>query len=133
MRVRAPALLLASLAACAFTPAAASAADTLNPYSAEVTADDAAELTTKAGLAFAAVCKLASNRKSVSCAVSSNSTAKFSGTARLQGAKTAAASKSGKKKVMLTVRSRTALKNGQKVVLKLKSGKTTKVITVKAS
>jgi hypothetical protein len=31
------------------------------------------------------------------------------------------------------VRSRKALKKGQKVVLKLKSGKTTKVITVKAS
>jgi hypothetical protein len=41
MRLRAPALLLASLAACAISPAAASAADSLLPYSAEVTAEQA--------------------------------------------------------------------------------------------
>ena len=61
---------------------------------------------------FAAACKLASNRKSISCAVSSNTTAKFSGTIRLQGHKTASASKSGKKKVTLTVQSAKALKKG---------------------
>jgi hypothetical protein len=46
MRLRAPALLLGDLAACAFTPAVASAAtpQSLLPYSVEVTADQAAEL-----------------------------------------------------------------------------------------
>ena len=90
--------------------------------------------TTKvAAVTFAAACKLASNRKSVSCAVSSSSTAKFTGSIRLQGHRTAAASKSGKKKVTLTLRATKALKKGTKVVLKLKSGKVTKQITVKAS
>ena len=65
--------------------------------------------------------------------MSANTTAKISGTIRLQGHKTASASKSGKKKVTLTVRSTKALKKGTKVVLKLKSGKTTKQLTVKAS
>jgi hypothetical protein len=88
---------------------------------------------TKAGVAFAAACKLSSNRKSVTCAVSANTTAKISGTIRLQGHKTASAAKSGKKKVTLTLRSTKALNKGAKVVLKLKSGKTTKQVTVKAS
>src|SRR6478735_4196598 len=44
MRLRAPALLLASLAACALTPAATSAAESLLPYSVAVTADQAATL-----------------------------------------------------------------------------------------
>jgi hypothetical protein len=90
-------------------------------------------VTTKTTLAFAAACKVASNRKSISCAVSSNTTATFSGTIRLQGHKTASASKTGKKKVTLTVKSAKALKKGTKVVLKLKSGKTTKQLTIKAS
>jgi hypothetical protein len=88
---------------------------------------------TKAGLAFAAACKLSANRKAVTCAVSSNSTAKFSGSIRLAGHKSAAASKTGKKKVTFTVRTTKALKKGTKVVLKLKSGKTSKTITVTAS
>lgn len=41
-------------------------------------------------------------------------------------------SKSGKRNVTLTLRSRKALKKGTKVVLKVKSGKTTKQLTVKA-
>jgi hypothetical protein len=90
-------------------------------------------VTTKAGVAFAAACKIAGNRKSISCAVSSNTATAFSGTIRLQGHKTASASKSGKKRVTLTVRSAKTLKKGAKVVLKLKSGKTTKQLTVKAS
>src|SRR5687767_7935182 len=44
MRARASALLLASLAACAIAPSAASAADSLMPYSAEVTAAQAGQL-----------------------------------------------------------------------------------------
>ena len=44
MRLRARTLLLTSLAACAVSPSVASAADTLKPYSAEVTADEAALL-----------------------------------------------------------------------------------------
>jgi hypothetical protein len=88
--------------------------------------------TTKAGVAFAAACKLTASRKAITCAVSSNTTAKMTGTIRLQGHKTASAAKSGKKKVTLTVRSTKKLKKGTKVVLKLKSGKVTKQITVKA-
>ena len=46
--------------------------------------------------------------------------------------KTATASKTSKAgKVKLTLRSRKAFKKGQKVVLKIKSGKTTKVVTAK--
>jgi zinc carboxypeptidase/Big-like domain-containing protein len=86
----------------------------------------------KATLAFTASCKLAKSRKAITCAVSSNTAATFSGSIRLQGHKTASASKTGKKKVTLTVRSTKALKKGTKVVLKLKSGKTTKQLTVKA-
>jgi hypothetical protein len=97
------------------------------------TAAAAPVVTTKAGVAFAAACKLASNRKSITCAVSANTTAKISGTIRLQGHKTASAAKSGKKKVTLKVRTKKALKKGTKVVLKLKSGKITKQLTVKAS
>jgi hypothetical protein len=64
--------------------------------------------------------------------VSSSSKAKFSAKIRLQGSKTAKASKSSKSgKVKVTVRSRKTLKKGQKVVLKIKSGKTTKVLTAK--
>ncbi|HEY6891679.1 MAG TPA: M14 family zinc carboxypeptidase [Solirubrobacter sp.] len=88
---------------------------------------------TKAGLAFAAACKLSATRKAVTCAVSSNSTAKFTGSIRLAGHKSAAASKTGKKKVTFTVRTTKALKKGTKVVLKLKSGKTSKTLTVTAS
>jgi hypothetical protein len=90
-------------------------------------------IVTKAGVAFAAACKLTASKKAISCAVSSNTTTAFTGSIRLQGHKTASTSKSGKKKVTLTVRSAKALKKGTKVVLKLKSGKTTKQITVSAS
>ena len=44
MRSRAPVTLLAALAACMALPAAASAADTLRPFSAQVTAGQAATL-----------------------------------------------------------------------------------------
>ena len=44
MRSRAPVALLASLAACAMAPSAALASDNLLPYSAEVTATEAATL-----------------------------------------------------------------------------------------
>ena len=74
---------------------------------------------------------------SIACTVSAvaptSKSAKLSGTVRLAGAKRASASRSGKGKVKLTVRSTKRLKKGQKVVLKIKSGKTTKIVTVKAS
>jgi hypothetical protein len=111
-------------------PAAAAPAPSVAPAPA---AAPAPIVVTKAGVAFAAACKLTGNRKAISCAVSSNTTTAFSGSIRLQGHKTASVSKSGKKKVTLTVKSTKALKKGTKVVLKLKSGKTTKQITVKAS
>jgi hypothetical protein len=91
--------------------------------------------TTKAAtVTYKASCKLASNKKSVSCTVSSSSTKKFTGTIRLQGKTTGAVSKGSKsRKAKLTLKSGKALKKGQKVVLKITSGKTTKVLTVKAS
>jgi hypothetical protein len=118
-------------------PAAKAPAAVAAPFSAAPAAPIAAPapapvVTTKAGVAFAAVCSLAKNRKSISCRVSSNTKAKIRGTIRLQGHKTASASKSGKKRVTLRVRSHRKLKKGTKVVLKLKSGKTTKQLTVKA-
>jgi hypothetical protein len=81
-------------------------------------------------LKFAARCTLAKSRKAVSCLVSSNQTAKFTGKLRLTGAK-AAVSKSGKRKLHLTLRSHKRLKKGQKVVLTLRSGRTTKILTAK--
>ena len=90
--------------------------------------------TTKAAVTYKATCKLAANRKSISCTVSSSSNAKFTGTIRLQGKTTGAVSKTSKsRKAKLTLKSRKTLKKGQKVVLKIKSGKTTKILTVKAS
>ena len=66
--------------------------------------------------------------------MSSSSNAKFTGTIRLQGKTTGAVSKTSKsRKAKLTLKSRKTLKKGQKVVLKIKSGKTTKILTVKAS
>src|SRR3954468_19314502 len=47
MRLRAAALLLAALAACAIAPAAGSAAESPLPYSVDVTADQAAALAAK--------------------------------------------------------------------------------------
>ena len=91
--------------------------------------------TTKAAtVTYKAACKLASNKKSVSCTVSSSSAAKFTGTIRLQGKTTGAVSKGSKsRKAKLTLKSSKALKKGQKVVLKITSGTTSKVVTVKAS
>ena len=91
--------------------------------------------TTKAAaVTYKATCKLASSKKSISCTVSSSSNTKFTGTIRLQGKTTGAVSKSSKsRKAKLTLKSSKALKKGQKVVLKIKSGKTTKIVTVKAS
>jgi len=114
--VSAPAAVPAPPAAPAPAPPAATPVKTTKP----------------AKLAFKASCKLAKNRKSISCAVSSNTTTKFSGSIRLQGRKAASRSKAGTKKITLRVRSAKALKKGTKVVLKLKSGKTTKQLVVSA-
>ena len=106
------------------TPAAAPVATA--PKAATVAA------TTKATAPkFTASCKLAANRKSIACTVSTSAKTKFSGTVRLAG-KTASVSRKGTGKVKLTLRSSKALKKGQKVVLKITSGKMTKVITTKA-
>ena len=65
---------------------------------------------------------------------SSSKSTKFTAKVRLQSKTTAAASKSSKSgKLKLTLKSRKALKKGQKVVLSVKSGKTTTVFTAKAS
>ena len=82
---------------------------------------------------YVPTCKLAGSKKAISCTVSvTPKTTAFTGAIRLQGVKqTAKSAKSKTGKVKLTVRSSKTLKRGQKVVLTLKSGKTTKVITAK--
>ena len=81
---------------------------------------------------YKASCKRSKSKKAVVCTVASSSKARFSGKIRLQGKKTATASKSSTRgKVKLTLRSRKAFKQGQKVVLTIKSGKTTKVLKAK--
>jgi len=87
--------------------------------------------TTAAAPTFSATCKLSKGRTSVSCTVSSTSTATFSASVRLVGVK-AAVSKSAKRNLKLTVKSAKKLQKGQKVVVTIKSGKTTKVISAKA-
>ena len=89
------------------------------------------------GLRLKAACKLATSRKAITCAVSTvkptSSTMRLSGTVRLAGrGHRASASRSGKGKVNLTVRSTKRLKKGQKVVLTVRGGSTTKVLTAKA-
>ena len=76
---------------------------------------------------------IAGSKQAISCTVSvTPKTTAFTGAIRLQGVKqTAKSAKSKTGKVKLTVRSSKTLKKGQKVVLTLKSGKTTKVITAK--
>jgi hypothetical protein len=82
---------------------------------------------------YRAACRRTKSKKVVLCTVSSRSKAKFSGTLRLQGRKTATASKASKAgKVKLTLRSRKALKKNQKVVVTVKQGKARHVITAKA-
>ena len=118
------------------TPFSAPKATTVAPTTTATPATPTTTTTTTttaktSGPAFKATCKLAANRRSVACTVSTSSTAKFTATARLSG-KSARASKSAKRKLTLTVRSSKAIKKGQKLVLTIKSGKTTKVITAKA-
>ena len=90
--------------------------------------------TTKAGVAFAAACKLAANRKSITLrrvrehdARSSAARSACRATRPLRPASPA------RRRSSSPLRSTKALKKGTKVVLKLKSGKTTKQLTVKAS
>jgi hypothetical protein len=91
--------------------------------------------TKSAGVIYTATCKLASSKKSIACTVTSSSkSAKFTAKVRLQSKSTASTSKASKSgKLKLTLKSRKALKKGQKVVLSVKSGKTTTVFTAKAS
>jgi hypothetical protein len=84
-----------------------------------------------AKLKFTARCTRSKSRKAASCMVRSNKRARFSGRIRLAGSKQASASRSAKRKLHLTLRSHKRLKKGQKVVLTLKSGRTTKVLTAK--
>ena len=77
-------------------------------------------------LRLKAACKLATSRKAITCAVSTvkptSSTMRLSGTVRLAGrGHRASASRSGKGKVNLTVRSTKRLKKGQKVVLTVRA------------
>ena len=81
---------------------------------------------------YKASCTRSKSKKAVVCRVTARSKAKFSGTIRLQGRKTATASRSSKAgKVRLTVRSSKTIKKGQKVVLTLKRGKATQTLKVK--
>jgi hypothetical protein len=84
-----------------------------------------------AALKFAARCTLAKNPKAVSCIVSSNTTAKFSGKVRLAGSKRSWATRSGTRKLHLRLHSAKRLKKGQKVVLALHCGRTSKLLTAK--
>ena len=84
-----------------------------------------------AALKLVARCKLAKSHKAVSCTVSSNKTTKFKATLRMAGSKKVSVTRSGKRKLHLTLRSHKRLKKGQKVVLTLRSGKTKKVLTAK--
>ena len=88
-----------------------------------------------AGVTYKATCKLAKSKKAIACTVASSSkSTKFTAKVRLQSKGTAATSKASKSgKLKLTLKSRKALKKGQKVVLSVKSGKTTTVFTAKAS
>ena len=83
---------------------------------------------------YKASCKRSKSKRAIVCTVSSSSKATFRGTMRLQyKKKTATASKASKSgKVKLTLRSRKAFKQGQKVVVTVKRGKTTRVLTAKA-
>jgi hypothetical protein len=108
---------------------------TPEPVSLGTTTTSSTTTTTKTTtVTYIAACALASSGKSISCTVSSTpASTKFTATVRLQGKKTATKStKSKSGKVKLTLRSSKRLKKGQKVVLTIKSGKTTKVITAKA-
>jgi hypothetical protein len=100
------------------------------PFTAPVTAVTPAATKRTVVVKFTAKCKLAKSHRTVDCTVSSNRTAKFSAKLRLAGSKKAA-KKAGKRKVHLKLRSNKRLKKGQKVVLTLHSGKTTKVVTAK--
>ena len=74
---------------------------------------------------YKATCKLAKSKKAIACTVASSSkSTKFTAKVRLQSKGTASTSKASKSgKLKLTLKSRKALKKGQKVVLSVKSGK----------
>ena len=87
-------------------------------------------------MTYKAACKLASNKKSISCTVflelETQEVHRHGPPGRAEPPGTV--SKGSKsRKATLTLKSSKALKKGQKVVLKITSGKTTKVLTVKAS
>jgi hypothetical protein len=93
--------------------------------------------TSQPGLRLKATCKLAKSRKAIRCAVRTvrptSAATQLRGTVRLAGrGSRASTSRSGKGKLNLTVRSTKRLKKGQKVVLKVRGGSTTKVLTAKA-
>jgi hypothetical protein len=80
-------------------------------------------------------CDLSANRRQVVCTVTavkpSSSATKLSTTVRLQGSKTTA-TKAGKGKVKVTLRSSKRLKKTTKVVVKVTSGKSVTSYTVKS-
>jgi hypothetical protein len=83
---------------------------------------------------YKASCKRTKSRKAISCTVSASAKAlKFKGTIRLQGTRTAKASKASRSgRLTMTVRSHRKLKRGQKVVLTIKAGKASKRLIAKA-
>jgi hypothetical protein len=83
---------------------------------------------------YKASCKRTKSRKAISCTVSANAKSlRFKGTIRLQGTRTAKASKASRRgRLTMTVRSHRKLKRGQKVVLTIKAGKAAKRLIAKA-
>jgi hypothetical protein len=94
----------------------------------------AASRTTTTTTRYRAVCKRTKSRKAISCTVSASSKKlRFKGTIRLQGTRTAKASRASRSgRVTMTVRAKHRLKRGQKVVLTIKAGKVTKRLVAKA-
>ena len=85
------------------------------------------------GISLKSACKLSSSRKAVVCTISASSkTTRLTGTVRVSRTKLAA-TKSATGSVKVTVRSTKKLKKGQKMALKVRYGKTIKILTVKAS
>ena len=114
-------------------PVAAAFTATPAPMSVAAAGTTKAAETSPKAVAYTAACKLAKSKRAASCTVSASAkSTRFTGSVRLQGRKTASASKASKSgKLTLTLRSGRALKKGQKVVLTIKAGNTTKVLTAK--
>ena len=82
-------------------------------------------------------CKLAASKKAVTCTITrltpAKTTATLSVTGRPAGAKKSVTRSSNRGKVTITLRSTKRLSKRSKLVLKVRSGNTIRVLTVKAS